>query len=108
MEAESVAENILQAEGATILMRRARTPCGEIDLVSQNGSHLTFTEVKQRATLDTALRSLSSRQRIRITRAAEILLARHPEWNYESMSFDLIAVDQTGAVTQIRNAFQAE
>ncbi|MBB3883321.1 YraN family protein [Acetobacter oeni] len=105
MMAETIAEAALSASGASILLRRARTSCGEVDLVVQQTSELCFVEVKQRPTWAEAMEALTHRQQHRIIKAAEIILANHPEWDYESISFDLVAVNNTGAARRIKNAF---
>ncbi|AQS84087.1 MAG: YraN family protein [Acetobacter aceti] len=105
VQAESIAEQALTTHGWQILLRRARTPLGEIDLVALKEGQLSFIEVKKRATYAHAAECLSARQRGRIMKAAEFLLAIHPEWAYDTIVFDVILVDETGIPRRIRNAF---
>ncbi|MCH4089843.1 YraN family protein [Acetobacter sp.] len=105
VKAEFIAEQALVSHGWRILLRRARTPLGEIDLVALKAGELSFIEVKKRATYSHAAESISERQRSRIMDAAEVLLATHPEWIYETVVFDVILVDGTGVPRRIRSAF---
>ena len=105
IQAEDSAEQALLSHGWKILLRRARTPAGEIDLVALKNGELSFIEVKKRATYAHAAEAISERQRHRIMKAAECLLAIHPEWIYDTVVFDAILVDETGAPRRIRNAF---
>src|SRR5262249_19071702 len=68
---EWMAAALLVAKGYRILGRRVRTPYGEIDLVAVRGSRLAFVEVKRRPTRLEAEAALTTRQRVRIARAAE-------------------------------------
>ena len=52
-----------------------------------------------------ASRALKPRQRVRLIGAAEILLAEHPEWGRAGVRFDVLLVDNTGAVPRIAGAF---
>lgn len=105
VQAEHVAEQALLSHAWRILLRRARTPLGEIDLVALKNGQLSFIEVKKRTTYARAAEAISERQRHRIMNAAEFLLATHPEWIYDTVVFDVILVDETGAPRRIRNAF---
>ncbi|NHN88899.1 YraN family protein [Acetobacter conturbans] len=105
VNAESVAEQALLSHGWTILLRRARTPAGEIDLVALKDGRLSFIEVKKRQTHTLAVQSISERQRIRIMNGAELLLASHPQWDYDSVAFDVIVVDASNTARRIRDVF---
>lgn len=105
VQAETIAEQALLSHEWQILLRRARTPAGEIDLVALKNGQLSFIEVKRRTTYARAAESISERQRHRIMKAAECLLATHPEWIYDTVVFDVILVDETGVPRRIRNAF---
>ncbi len=109
VQAEAAACAALERDGWTILMRRARTPCGEIDIVAERArSLLAFVEVKARPALAAAAVALSPRQRDRLLRAAEILLAAHPAWTHDGIRFDLLLVDPAGTVRRIADAFRDE
>jgi putative endonuclease len=90
--AESLAAWSLRLRGYRIVARRFRTPLGEIDLIAQRGRLLAFVEVKARTDLEQALVALSSRQRQRTARAAELFLLRRPDLAGHTLRFDLVAV----------------
>ena len=98
----------LQRRAWTILLRRAQTACGEIDIVAGHAASATiaFIEVKSRPVLSDAAGALSPRQRRRLIGAAEILQGLHPEWSGHTLRFDLIAVDAQGRMRRIADAFR--
>ena len=98
----------LQSRGWSVLQRRVATCCGEIDIVAEHppGNLIAFIEVKSRPTLSDAACALSRRQRERLIAAAGILLGRHPEWGDRGIRFDLIAVDGSGRMRRIADAFR--
>lgn len=94
LDAEKSAKLELQKAGWTILLERAKTRRGEIDLVAHKGALLGFFEVKKRKTTREALECLQPAQQKRLYKAAECLLAAHPTWQFDEMRFDLIGFDQ--------------
>ncbi len=108
MGAESRVCRVLEAEGWTVLLRRARTACGEIDIVAElpKAGLIAFVEVKSRAVLNAAAHALTMRQRQRLLGAAEILLQRHPHWSGSSLRFDLILLDTKGGMRRVADAFR--
>ncbi len=98
----------LRQRGWTILLRRARTPAGEIDIVALHPAEdtIAFIEVKARPVLSEAACALSVRQRRRLIAAAGILEGLHPEWSGRMLRFDLIAVDDDGRMRRIVDAFR--
>ena len=108
IDAEGRVCRVLEREGWTVLLRRARTPCGEIDIVAElRGRDLiAFIEVKARPSLGDAACALSGQQRRRLLGAAAILLDRHPQWARRSLRFDLILLDGTGRMRRIADAFR--
>ncbi len=87
---EWVAAAFLVAKGYRILARRQRTGLGEIDLIAVRGKRLAFVEVKRRLTLADAEAAVTARQRMRIRRAADLWLARHPAYQGHDLGFDLV------------------
>ncbi|HYM38318.1 MAG TPA: YraN family protein [Nitrospiraceae bacterium] len=77
--AESEAERYLRRKGYCILARNARTPSGEMDLVTRSGSVLVFVEVKARgsSTHGGAVAAVDGRKRARLVKLAAQYLARH-------------------------------
>ena len=112
MLAESRVCRVLEAEGWTVLLRRARTACGEIDIVAElppgelRAGLIAFIEVKSRAVFRAAAHALTVRQRQRLIGAAEILLRDHPHWGGSDLRFDLFLLDGTGAMRRIADAFR--
>ena len=77
---EAKAEAYLQSRGMVPLMRRYRSPFGEIDLVMMDAGTLVFIEVKARATgrAGAGLVSVGARKRARIVKTALYYLTDHP------------------------------
>ena len=98
VEAEHQACALLEARGWRILLRRARTPRGEVDIVASRAGIVSFIEVKKRQTMAEALACLSPAQSRRLYRAAECLLQRYASWHYDTLRFDLIAMDAAGGM----------
>lgn len=105
---EARAAELLQAEGWTIHGRRIRTAAGEIDILAEKSGLIAFLEVKTRPCLAEAAGALSAKQRARLLKAAEIVLAGHPEWRRHAVRFDLMLVDRRGTVRRIGDAFREE
>ncbi|WP_186291809.1 YraN family protein [Ancylobacter moscoviensis] len=108
LDAEAAAAALFEAEGFTILARRVRTPRGEIDLIARRDGLLVFIEVKARTSLYSAAESILPRQRRRIAGAAEIFLARNPEFAGLDMRLDVVLVTPNAAPVHLPGAFEAE
>ncbi|MEM7660819.1 MAG: YraN family protein [Pseudomonadota bacterium] len=89
---ESIAALFLRLKGYSVLARRVRTPAGEIDLIVRKGKLVVFVEVKARSDLNTALESVTQIARRRITRAAEIWMARRSELAGCDWRYDIVAI----------------
>ncbi|MGE0151826.1 MAG: YraN family protein [Reyranellaceae bacterium] len=90
--AETLAVLALRLRGYRILARRFRSPQGEIDIVARRGRTLAIVEVKARPDRDGAVLALTLGQRLRIERAAQALVARHPQLAVCDLRFDLMLV----------------
>lgn len=95
----------LLAKGYRLLGFRLRTRHGEIDLLVGKPGLVAVVEVKRRASLDAALRSLTPLQRDRLTRAARSLTARRPGLADASIRLDLIALAPGRWPRHIRGAW---
>jgi putative endonuclease len=86
----------LRLTGWRILSRRLTGPrgtgIGEIDIIARRGKVLAFIEVKARATRDTGLEAVTSRQQQRIIRAATAFLARRTDLSTFDTRFDVMVV----------------
>ncbi len=78
---------------------------GEIDLILREGDTIVFVEVKKARSFDQAIARLRPTQMMRIHAAASEYLAFTPEGQLSNVRFDLAAVDGTGQVQIIENAF---
>lgn len=109
---EELAARYLAEHGFRILQHRFRTRSGEIDLVAEEGEILAFIEVKTRssAACGRPAEAVDRRKQSRLTRAAEVYLARTGQ--YEAVCrFDVVEVwDEPGGecrIDHIRDAFRA-
>lgn len=98
----------LRLRGWRIVARGWRCPAGEIDLVARRGRLLAVIEVKSRGAVAAAAASLSPRQRRRIARAAEALLAARPDLAGLDMRFDLMLVAPRHLPQHWRDAWRAD
>jgi putative endonuclease len=108
--AEARAAALLESAGLTILARNFRGRVGEIDLVAQDGAALVIVEVRARRhrSHGGAAASVNFIKRARLVRAANLLLAAHPDWRRMPVRFDVVAFDgEDDAPSWIRHAFEA-
>lgn len=89
---EWLAALALMARGFRIVARRYRTPLGEIDLIARRGDLVLIVEVKVRPTLIEAMDAVGVQSARRIEGAADLWLARQPDYGRLSVRFDLVAV----------------
>jgi len=82
----------LRLRGYRILLRRFRSPQGEIDIVARRGRTLAIVEVKARGDRESAALALTLGQRLRIERAAAALIGRYPKLAACDLRFDLMLV----------------
>src|SRR5215475_7887529 len=107
LSAESRAAALLMAKGYRVLVKRFRTPYGEIDLVARRRNLVAFVEVKARATLDDAAFAVTPRQQARIINAAQAYLAAHPEYAEFELRFDAILIAPRRLPRHLLAAFDA-
>jgi len=107
LSAETRAAAFLVAKGYRILMRRFRTPHGEIDIIARRRNLLIFVEVKARASLDAAAYAVTPHQQRRIINAANAWLMAHPEHASFDLRFDAVLVAPRRLPHHVPGAFDA-
>ncbi len=103
--AEFIAALALMLKGWRIVVRRYRTPLGEIDLVIRRGDLVAFVEVKARADLRAGVDSVSYASERRIRAAGETWLSRQPDGGQLSWRCDIVVVSSWRWPTHIEDAF---
>lgn len=76
---EDAAAAELMRRGHRIIGRNYRQPCGEIDIISEIGGFIVFTEVKTRGlnSMVSGVEAVDPRKRSRIVRTADRYLSEH-------------------------------
>ena len=90
--AETLAVWHLRAKGYRIVTRQFRSRVGEIDIIARRGRVLVFVEVKARRDVATAADAISTRQKNRIIRTAEVFVQARPSLALMDERFDAILV----------------
>ena len=103
---EWLAAAALMAKGFRILARRYRTKLGEIDLIARRGDLVLIVEVKARRTLVEAMEAVARESERRIEGAADLWLARQPDYGKLSVRFDMMAVMPWRWPVHVENVFQ--
>lgn len=119
-EAERYAEQYLINQGLIFRQRNFSKPCGEIDLIMQDGSSLVFVEVKLRKQGQqvSALESVNRRKQQRLIKTAHWYLQSLKRSHSYACRFDVIAIEHNSrenaaldfapaALDWIQNAFFA-
>ena len=104
---ESLAAWFYRLRFYRVLARRYRTPAGEIDLILRRRSTIVFAEVKHRATEAAAIDAVTATARRRITRAAELWLASHPDAQGFDLRFDWVIIRPRRLPRRIPSVFDA-
>jgi putative endonuclease len=103
--AEEAVARAYGRRGAELLETRWRGKGGEIDLLVKEAGVYVVCEVKKARRIDDALGRLRPAQMRRIQAAASEYLGKTPDGQLSEVRFDLAAVDGTGRVEIIENAF---
>jgi putative endonuclease len=104
--AEALCALDLRLRGYRVIARRLRCPLGEIDIVARRGRILAIIEVKARRGGADAAAAIGARQRARISRAAEWLLATRPDLAALDMRFDAMLVSPWRRPRHLRDAWR--
>lgn len=104
--AEVAALAHLRAAGLRLLERNARFRVGELDLVMREGDTIVFVEVRLRrhAGFGDGFDSVDHRKRLKLARAAQLWLLRHPALADAPCRFDVVSIG-AGVPDWCRNAF---
>lgn len=92
LRAETIVAAVYLATGHRILGRRFKTPVGEIDLIAIRKNRVAFIEVKRRPNVADAEDAITLTMRQRVRRAADLWLARNPQYQTHDVGFDLVFV----------------
>ena len=101
MWAENFAKMYLRLKGYKIVEHRYKTPVGEIDILARKGMNFAVVEVKYRKDMDTALYSITERQKQRLIRAGAWVMSSHGAIN---IRFDAVLISPS-CIKHIENAF---
>jgi putative endonuclease len=102
---ETIAAWYLRFRGYRIRDTRVKTKLGEIDIVAERFGVTAFVEVKTRTRADGDFDPLLAVDRGRITRAAQMYVARHPELAARTLRFDIILLAPGRWPRHLVNAF---
>jgi putative endonuclease len=105
LAAEDIVARHYAGHGLTVLARRWRGTCAEIDLILQDGAAVIFVEVKKSRSFDAACQSLGRAQQQRIVQAATEFLGQMPKGQLTDTRIDLALVNDQGALEILENAF---
>ena len=99
---EQTAADWLVADGHEIIARNWRTRYCEIDIVSMKDDVLYFTEVKYRKNDDFGggLAAITAKKQRQMRFAAELFIAKHPQYEGRDMRMLAVAVDECQGIKQ--------
>ena len=99
---EQAAADQLVADGHEIVARNWRTRYCEIDIVSIKDDVLYFTEVKYRKNDDFGggLAAITAKKQRQMRFAAELFIAKHPQYEGRDMRMLAVAVDECQGIKQ--------
>ena len=99
---EQTAADWLAADGHEIIARNWRTRYCEIDIVSMKDGTLYFIEVKYRKNDDFGggLAAITAKKQQQMRFAAELFIAKHPQYEGRDMRMLAVAVDESQGIKQ--------
>ena len=112
--AEDQALELLRHAGLTLVARNYHCPQGELDLVMTQGETLVMVEVRYRRNrgFGSAADSVNARKREKLLRAAQHFLQQDARYRRQTLRFDVVAINETGAdrieMDWIQDAFHAD
>lgn len=106
--AEWLAACWLRLKFYRILARNFSGGGAEVDLIARRGDVLAFVEVKARPGRDEALLAVDARKAARISRAARVFVAAHPELAACVFRGDAMLIVPRRAPRHVEAAFEIE
>jgi putative endonuclease len=108
--AEFYARMFLRLKGYKIISKNIKTKketnIGEIDFIASKGKCLIFVEVKKRSSLENAAYAISTTQKKRIIRGAELYLKKNTRYKDFDIRFDAVLIAFPYHIRHIKNAWQ--
>jgi putative endonuclease len=98
----------LRLKGYRLLVHRYKSHAGEVDLIMRKGDTTAFIEVKNRATIDGAITSVTTYQSKRISAAARSFMGRDRKAALQFCRFDIVAISPYHWPQHIENAFYGD
>lgn len=105
--AEIAAALYLMCKGYRILSWRYKTKHGEVDLIAKRGRVVAFVEVKARGGHAEGLEAVTPKAQVRILRAAEHYMQRHPTFQNYVWRFDAVVVTSRRLPYHLTDAWRA-
>lgn len=102
--AEWIAAVYFVMRGHRILARRLKTVSGEIDLITLKTGRVAFVEVKRRNTRAECEAAITPKLRNRVHRAANLWLAKNPQYQQHDLGFDIVFVMPRRWPVHLKNA----
>jgi putative endonuclease len=105
---EDRAASYLKNNGFSIIQRNFRWYKNEIDIIARDKDYIVFIEVKASSSknYDHPLTWIPEAKQKRIIKASEGYLVSH-KITVSPVRFDILAIDQAGSISHIRDAFRA-
>src|SRR5688572_1948819 len=97
IDAEVQAREYLRLQGLEIFATNFRCKVGELDLIAMHGNVLVVIEVRSRLNMGygNAAASIDWRKRMRIARATQYFLLKHPALRRLPVRFDVVTLDRS-------------
>jgi putative endonuclease len=106
-EAEDRACDYLQRHGLKLIQKNFSCPCGEIDLIMQDGDEVVFIEVRLRhhSYMGNALESVTAQKQKRLLKTALLYLQKKKWLDRVNCRFDVVGMDSARNIEWVKNAF---
>lgn len=109
-EYEDVALKYIESLGGKLIEKNYRNHYGEIDIIYQDtDGTICYTEIKYRSSrrYGHPIEAVDARKQRRISRVAAFHYAYYCAKEAKPCRFDVIGIDSDGAITHVKNAFDA-